>query len=122
VRRRWHRGDIDDPKTAASRRTRPIGPLATELAVLAQDKPKDGFLWERNRTPLDDRDLQQHVLRPAARTVGCDFDGFRMHVFRRMNTSWRQEVGATPFGGKSAGIWHSAGIVREGNLTGSAGG
>jgi hypothetical protein len=41
--------------------------------------------------------LQQHVFRPAAESVGIYFPGFGMHTFRRLNISWRQEVGATPF-------------------------
>jgi hypothetical protein len=47
--------------------------------------------------PPDDRDLQQHVFRPAAEAAGIYFEGFGMHTFRRLNISWRQEVGATPF-------------------------
>jgi hypothetical protein len=43
------------------------------------------------------RDLQQHVFRPAAKTAGCYSKGFGMHTFRRLNITWRQEVGATPF-------------------------
>jgi integrase len=105
VRRRWHRGDIDVPKTEASKRTRPVGALATELAAaLAIGKPADGFLWERDRLPLDDRDVQQHILKPAARRAGCDFAGFGLHTFRRMHITWKQEVGATPIEAmKSAG-------------------
>lgn len=31
VQRRWYRGDLDEPKTEASKRTRQIGPLAAEF-------------------------------------------------------------------------------------------
>jgi integrase len=98
VRRRWHRGDVDAPKTENSKRVRQVGGLAAELAEFATGKPDDAFLFGReNGLPPDDRDLQQHVFRPAAKAVGIYHEGFGMHTFRRLNVSWRQEVGATPF-------------------------
>lgn len=51
---------------------------------------------------LDDRELQQHVFRPAAEAVGIYFEGFGMHTFRRLNITWRQEVGATPIEAQKA--------------------
>ena len=51
---------------------------------------------------LDDRDLQQHVFRPAAEVAGIYFEGFGMHTFRRLNVTWRQEVGATPIEAQKA--------------------
>jgi len=96
IRRRWHRGDVDIPKTEASRRVREIGPLAGELLRLARGKDESAFLFaQADGNPPDDRDLQQHVFRPAAKAVGIYFEGFGMHTFRRLNVSWRQEVGAT---------------------------
>jgi integrase len=98
IRRRWHRGDVDVPKSEASPRVRQIGPLAKELLRLAGGKNDGEFLFARaDCNPPDDRDLQQHVIRPAAEAVGIYFEGFGMHTFRRLNVSWRQEVGATPF-------------------------
>ncbi|MEN6603727.1 MAG: tyrosine-type recombinase/integrase [Bryobacteraceae bacterium] len=98
IRRRWHRGDIDVPKSEASKRVRQIGPLAGDLLRLAHGIKSDEFLFARSDgNPPDDRDLQQHVFRPAAKAVGIYFQGFGMHTFRRLNISWRQEVGATPF-------------------------
>jgi hypothetical protein len=74
---------------------RQIGPLAALLFELGRDKV---YIFEREpATPPDDRDLQQHVFRPAAETVGIYFEGFGMHTFRRLNITWRQEEGATPF-------------------------
>ena len=35
------------------------------------------------------------VLKEAAQAAGCDFEGFCLHVFRRANITWRQEVGAS---------------------------
>jgi integrase len=96
IRRRWYRGDIDIPKTESSRRVREIGPLTAELLRLATGKTESEFLFaQADGNPPDDRDLQQHVFRPAAVAVGIYFEGFGMHSFRRLNVSWRQEVGAT---------------------------
>jgi integrase len=98
VRRRWHRGDVDVPKSEASRRVRQVGPLADELLRQARGKSDTEFLFaQADGNPPDDRDLQQHVFRPAAEAVGIYFEGFGMHTFRRLNISWRQEEGATPF-------------------------
>ncbi len=99
VRRRWHRGDVDDPKSENSKRVRQVGGLAAELTEIAHDRPQDAFLFGSGQDglPPDDRDLQQHVFRPAAEAVGIYHEGFGMHTFRRLNVSWRQEVGATPF-------------------------
>jgi len=98
IRHRWHRGDVDVPKTEASRRVRQIGPLADELLRFSRGKNEGEFLFARaDGNPPDDRDLQQHVFRPAAKAVGMYFEGSGMHTFRRLNISWRQEVGATPF-------------------------
>ncbi len=100
VRRRWHRGEIAEPKTAASRRVRKIGGLADELAAFCAGRGEEAFVFgraDREGAPPDDRDLQQHVFRPAAEAAGIYHPGFGMHSFRRLNISWRQEVGATPF-------------------------
>jgi integrase len=98
LRRRWHRGDIGQLKTAASTRIRLIPPgLAKQLAALCKGKAKDAFIFAReNGLPPDDRDLQQHVFRPAAEKVGIYYPGFGMHSFRRMYVTRRQQVGATP--------------------------
>lgn len=95
VKRRWHRGDMGPAKTAASNRIRQIGPLAEQLRTLGSGKH---YIFEREPGGLpDDRDLQQHIFRPAAEAVGIYFEGFGMHTFRRLSISWRQEAGATPF-------------------------
>jgi integrase len=95
VRQRWHRGDLGPTKSKASQRVRQVGPLAALLSELGRDKH---YIFEREPgLQPDDRDLQQHVFRPAAEAVGIYFEGFGMHTFRRLNISWRQEAGATPF-------------------------
>ena len=37
--------------------------------------------------------LQRDVFRPAAEAVGIYHEGFGMHVFRRLNVTWRQTIG-----------------------------
>lgn len=97
VERRWRRGDEDEPKTEASKRVRQIGGLAAQLIAYAGSKRIDEYIFTRaNGTRLDDRDLQRDVFRPAAEAVGIYHEGFGMHVFRRLNVTWRQQAGATP--------------------------
>ena len=97
VERRWNRGDVDEPKTENSKRTRQIGSLAVELLAWAGNKHPEAFIFQRDGgNPPDDRDLQQHVWRPAAETAGIYHKGFGMHTFRRLNVTWRQHAGATP--------------------------
>jgi integrase len=103
VERRQHRGDIDDPKSESARRTRQVGAFAHELLRFAASRAPDDFIFLRkDARRLDDRDLQQHVFRPAAEAAGIYFEGFGMHTFRRLNVSWRQEVGATPIEAQKA--------------------
>lgn len=100
VERRWRRGDEDEPKTEASRRVRQIGCLAAELQEHASSngRKRCEYIFRRqDGRPLDDRDLQRDVFRPAAEAVGIYHEGFGMHVFRRLNVTWRQTIGgATP--------------------------
>jgi len=98
IQRRWHRGDLDIPKSEESKRTRQVGGLASDLLRLGTGRGSDEFLFGRDGgIPPDDRDLQQHVFRPAAEAVGIYHEGFGMHTFRRLNITWRQQAGATPF-------------------------
>lgn len=96
VRRRWHRGDVSVPKSDSSKRIREIGPLADELLSFAEGREFEDWIFQTEGQPPDDRDLQQYVFRPAAELAGIYFEGFGMHSLRRLNLSWRQEVGATP--------------------------
>jgi integrase len=97
IERRWRRGDEDEPKSEASKRKRQIGGLAGLLRSYAQGKAAHEYIFTRtDGTPLDDRDLQREVFRPTAEAVGIYYEGFGMHVFRRLNVTWRQQEGATP--------------------------
>lgn len=117
VRRRWYRGDIDEPKTEASKRVRQIGPLAVEfLHKFGNGVAHNGavpdhvsgtrsarqhqfiFLSVDGRTPIDERDVLRYELRPILKRLGVYYPGFGWHAFRRQNVSWRQTVGgASPF-------------------------
>jgi integrase len=95
VERTWRRGEVGPLKSAASRRIRQVGALARQLVELGRGHK---FIFEQKPgSPPDDRDLQRYVIRPAAEAVGIYAEGFGMHAFRRLNISWRQEAGATPF-------------------------
>jgi integrase len=97
VERRWRRGDEDEPKTEASKRLRQIGVLAAALLAYSAGKHPHEYIFTRtNGAPLDDRDLQRDVFRPAAEAAGIYHEGFGMHEFRRLNVTWRQQAGATP--------------------------
>lgn len=103
VQSRWHRGNESGPKSENSQRRRQIGPLAADLLRFARGKASNEFIFAgSDGNPPDDRDLQQYVFRPAAEAVGIYFEGFGMHTFRRLNITWRQEAGATPFEAQKA--------------------
>jgi integrase len=103
VERRWRRGDEDDPKSEASKRVRQMGSLADELLAYAEGRGAHEYIFLRkDGRPLDDRDLQRDVFRPAAEAVGIYHEGFGMHVFRRLNVTWRQQAGATPIEAQKA--------------------
>jgi len=97
IERRYARGDTDRPKSASSRRERYVGQLADEILfrrpeTSSPDEPI--FARSDGRIP-DDRDLQQHVWRPAAERAGIYHPGFGLHSLRRLSITWRQECGAT---------------------------
>lgn len=93
VRRTWIRGELrDTPKTRAGRRRNWVGPLAHEL----RQRARHGFVFcGADGVPPDDRDIQQHILRPCAEACGCYWPGFGFHSFRRLNNTYRQQAGAT---------------------------
>jgi integrase len=97
--RNW-RGDIDEPKTAKSRRTLALGALTeryrTYIASLEHQEPE---AWvfpqdDDHRQPMWDSGVRK-ALKLAAAAEGCDFPGFGPHSLRRANITWRQEVGGS---------------------------
>jgi integrase len=72
------------------------------LAWAGNKGPCDFIFVRENGNPPDDRDLQQHVWRPAAEIAGIYHPGFGVHEFRRLNVTWRQAAGASPFEAQKA--------------------
>jgi integrase len=107
VKRRWYRGDLDEPKNEPSKRVRQLGPLADEFVRAypgPQGRDRFVFLGEDGLTPPDERDLLRYELRPLLKKLGIYTTGAGWHQFRRQNISWRQQAGATPIEAqKSAG-------------------
>jgi integrase len=92
IRRRWYRGDLDEVKSLKSRRSVPLGIMADELRARYPEGAQSEFVFEvkthvgRWKTPgacRDDRDINQHFLRPAAKALGVYQLGFGFHAFRR---------------------------------------
>lgn len=113
IRRKARRGDVGATKSKSSRRTRQIGTLAADLKAHrpAASKMED-WIFHRDGEPLDDRDLQQHIFRPAAEVAGCYFEGFGMHMLRALNITWRMHEGASSIeAAKAAG--HASARVTE---------
>lgn len=107
IRRDWARGRIGPTKTPESKRTRQAPGVTAELLAYAKAHkiPADGFIFgrpDRDGLPPDDRDLQQHVFRPAAERAGIYAPGFGLRRFRSINISWRQQVGAHPLEAQKA--------------------
>lgn len=116
VQRRWYRGDLDEPKTEAAKRTRQIGPLAVEFrrkfgagARGASDCETRGlggqhqFIFQLDGVPVDERDILRYELRPILKRLKLYYPGFGWHAFRRQNVTWRQTVGgANPFEAQKA--------------------
>jgi integrase len=102
VQRDWTSGRVGPTKTEESRRTRRLpGPLTEALKSYAQTHGKSDadFIFgrkDKEGLPPDDRDLQQHVFRPAAKAAGIYTPGFGLRRFRHVNITWRQEAGAHP--------------------------
>jgi integrase len=91
VRQRYYRGDLDVPKNQKSIRDIPMGHLAADLKRgLTGDPERFIFVIEtapvygtKRGTCRDDRDINQHFLRPAAQELGLYYEGFGWHSLRR---------------------------------------
>jgi integrase len=99
IERDWTRGRIGPTKTEESQRVRQIPGLAEMLLDFAKGKGPEEFVFGRadqDGLPPDDRDLQQHVFRPAAKEAGIYVPGFGLRRFRHISLTWRQQEGAHP--------------------------
>jgi len=89
VRRRWYRGELDWVKSARSERPVPLPEvIAQELErVPPGDRKPDEFVFgvrtAHGTICRDDRDINQHFLRPVAKALGIYYPGFGFHAFRR---------------------------------------
>jgi integrase len=88
VRRRKSYGDVDEPKSAAGRRTIPLGRLAG-LLVRPDGAGPDDYVIRLADTVLNE------YLREAARAAGVWWRGFGWHTFRREYLTRLQEQGAS---------------------------
>ncbi len=91
VRQRFYRGDLDIPKNPKAKRDVPMGYLSADLKATCKGDP-ERFVFQIETHPewghkvavcRDDRDLNQHFLRPAAVALGFYWQGFGWHALRR---------------------------------------
>jgi integrase len=90
VQQRYYRGNLDTTKNAKHRDI-PMGYLVEDLKRLIMGDP-DRYVFQIKTRPRwgrqeslcrDDRDLNQHFLRPAAMELGFYTKGFGFHSLRR---------------------------------------
>lgn len=88
IEQRFYRGDTDTTKNTKPREI-PLGYLADQLAL--RKGSDDEYVFQvathagtkRESVSRDDRDINQHFLRPAAKSLGIYWKGFGFHSFRR---------------------------------------
>ena len=100
IEQRHWRGDIDEPKTARSRRTLALGTLRERyrrwIGGLAE-RGAEGWVFPQQQDgtrPMWDSGVRK-ALKLAAAEEECDFPGLGLHTLRRANITWRQEVGGS---------------------------
>jgi integrase len=100
IEQRHWRGDIDEPKTARSRRTLALGTLRERyrrwIAGL-DEHSREGWVFPQQqdgKRPMWDSGVRK-ALKQAAAVEGCDFAGLGLHTLRRANITWRQEAGGS---------------------------
>ena len=91
VRQRYYRGDLDVPKNFGSKRDVAMGYLTQDLKRFCKGDP-ERFVFQIETHPhygqktalcRDDRAINQHFLRKAAKEAGCYWKGFGWHALRR---------------------------------------
>ena len=85
VRQRYYRGDLDEVKNQRSARDIRMGYLVERLKRKCTGDPERFVFWVKTKRGAcrDDRDINQHFLRPAAKALGIYYPGFGFHAFRR---------------------------------------
>jgi integrase len=99
IEQRYHRGDLDEPKTDGSRRKLALGDLDSRFRawVVGHCPAPASWVFAQKHDPskpLWDSGVRD-ALHQAASLVGCDFTGLGPHSFRRANITWRQAVGGS---------------------------
>lgn len=79
-------------KSEAAKRHVWLGGLTTEI----QQRGPGLIFCRPSGKPVDTRDIQQHILRPAAERCGLYWLGFGFHSLRRLSITLHQQGGATP--------------------------
>jgi integrase len=91
IRQRFYRGDLDDTKTFRANRDVPMGYLEHDLRTTCKGDT-ERFVFQIETAPewghrkaicRDDRDINQHFLRKAAKALGFYWKGFGFHALRR---------------------------------------
>jgi integrase len=85
VRQRFYRGNLDVPKAVMRTRDIPTGILVETLRQRCTGDP-EAFVFSvmtKYGYSRDDRDINHHFLRPAAKRLGIYFPAFGWHQFRR---------------------------------------
>jgi Phage integrase family len=85
VRQRYYRGNLDVTKNPRRTRDIPMGTMAAALRQRCTGDP-ERFVFSvmtKYGDSRDDRDINQHFLRPAAKKLGIYWLGFGFHQFRR---------------------------------------
>ena len=93
IRKRYYRGDLDEPKSSRGVRDVSMGHLADDLRRLWPGPAEaDRFVfevrthvgdWKRPGITRDDRAINRHFLRPTAKALKLYYPGFGFHRFRR---------------------------------------
>jgi len=114
VTRSVYEGHFDEPKTARSRRSVPLGARSIEILLArkpAAVDPEDLIFSTRSGTAFERHNLSHKQLRPACKRLGLA--GISWHWLRHANATLLDAVG-TPLGTVQALLGHSsAEITRE---------
>jgi integrase len=114
VTRSVYEGHFDEPKTARSRRSVPLGARSIEILLARKPAgvdPEDLIFSTRTGTAFERHNLSHKQLRPACKRLGLT--GISWHWLRHANATLLDAVG-TPLGTVQTLLGHaSAEITRE---------
>ena len=94
IRERYSRGDFGPPKSENAERDLPLGDLLEEYRIrVAEMSAEDLVFCKPSGEPYDDRDIQQHVIKKAAKRAGIYYEGFGLHRIRSASITQLQAEG-----------------------------